>query len=163
LAEWLKAIMSNGDEVNALLKAAGNTNAEAILNGILNDAFAKAKVERIMLGCSKVGTDKPLDATTALDVQWCLAGKTVTLWVEETTTVGNFIPKDFGGGWGAFGGGDVLSFIDGQTIYRVSYKVANALFPKADMNIHNTQYKFPEQPTLWDPTTNPWSPGQPIP
>jgi hypothetical protein len=163
LNEWLKAILTEGDKVNALLRAAGNTNAEEVLNSLLDGVFKQAKVERIARAQALLGTTEPSKTESGVEVQWALAGKTVKVWIEEPNNPLNFVPPEIGGNMGVLDESDVVALIDGDIIYRVSYAVAIKAIPGLTMEMHDKSYTFPDQPALWDSKANPWTPGTPIP
>lgn len=163
LREWLFSIISDSNAVNDLVSSAVNTNAQSILDGMLDQLFQTALVERIQRACAALGQGEE-PAGTALDVQWCFSGQTVQVWIEEKNTLGNWVPKQIGGAWGVLGEGDHVVFVDAAgKKYRVTAEVAMQAVKGLTFDSQEKYVEFPDQPALWDTAANPWIPGQPIP
>lgn len=162
LRDWLTLVIADVNAVNDLVDSAKNTNASEIMDELVTQLFEQARVQRIQTGCNALGKEEP--AGIALDVQWCLSGKTVKVWIEEPNSGWNLVPDEIGGQAGVLGEGDVVVFIDENgNQFRVTAEVAIEAVPGLDFGAHDKFVEFPLQPTLWNTATNPWTPGQPIP
>ena len=164
LREWLNNLMPDTQAIADVVNSARNTNADEVLSKLIDKMFADALAERTRIACQALGTNAPSANGTALDLQWCLSGKTVKVWIEELNSPNNFFPKEIGGGMGELGENDVVVFIyeEGKG-YRVTAEVAIRAVPGLDFEAHQKFVEFPASPTLWDATSSPWSPGSPLP
>ncbi len=159
LTEWMRLVMSDNTRVNEIVNAASNTNAADVLSNLLRDMYTAAFSERISSACGNLASGN----VTALEVQWCFAGKTVHLWISEPNNLKNFIPNEVGGAMGQFDESDTLQIVYNGSVVDVPQVEALKAIPGITFELHDTDYTFPESPALWDNNAKPWVPGQPIP
>lgn len=148
LAEWIVVAAGDGT-LGDLVAAATNTNANVLANTTLSKMYAQAVEARKTTGCDNVKAGSP----TALDLQWCYAGRTVELVVDE----GWDLPGAVGGGRGILDENDKIT-IDGHV---VAYAIAVEAVP--GLKVDTNKVTFGTTPTLWNQNINPWVPGQLLP
>jgi hypothetical protein len=159
LTEWLTAVLSDNSKVNEIVNAATNTNAGDVLSNLLRDQYTKAFADRVTTGCNALANGQ----ITALNVQWCYASKTVHLWIVQSNALGNWVPSAVGGKSDVFDDNDTLQIVYNGAVVDVPYAEAINAIPGISFADHDKDYAFPASPSLWDATSNPWVPGQPIP
>ncbi len=160
LRDWLVSVIGDSGAVNDIVNAASNADAQNVLDGILDDMLLEAITQRKVAGCANIQAGK----VTPLEIQWCFAGRTVKIVIQDGNNLGNWIPNWASGSWGDLDENDRVYLVDenGNALELTQPDAAQAI-PGLTIESNETSFTFPEVAQLWDPAANPWTPGSPLP